>query len=1007
MATQNYQFSLPSTANCSAGVYNASGVLIRTLFSIVSYNQGIYTLQWDGNDDFGNAATGGPFTIKVESSNTIYTPEGVLGNTSDNSTGSTVLRTSPGSQNAMLGIALSGTTLYWALGYSEQWPGSWYTSTADLNTKTWIGYIGKISLDTTFVCTDGTTVYWGAFDSYSAGHTGVYGTLVSGNTFVTFSSGTSYTDTFSTVWSLAGYSSTTNANITGLAVQQTHNYLFVCRATQNQVLVLNKSTGAVAQTITTITSPGVCCVDTSDNVWIADSVSVKQYSVNSSTGVLTATGTAIALTNVGGLSASSDGTTIAAADMTNQLVKGYSASAAVLVWTIGSGVSYETVATVANNKFYWQDARAQYSTFLCYMADGSILIGDSQNYRVQRFQTSNQTFVASYGWQHDIDTINVDPNNPTRIFCQFGEYNIPLNNYVLSAATLVNNWGGNYGSSYDTAQFLKGVVTLSNGHTYARVRNGGTQTVVELVAGGAIRYTGLNLTSGYIPIDSFIDVDGSRVDISNAGAAGLSGTQTMKRYELTGFDSNPNPLWSSTALTTTSVTVLANNAVTNSPSPRINKTSNGNLIFFDPTKTGGILTGAGTGYHIGAVPENTSAYIYQGARTTAISTYIGPFPGQGPVIPAQEVIPLGWFDSGNLVNYPGASVCVNGQHVIWGYHGEGWKNTQTNVWTHIDDNTGLIIGQFGAKGTDFPNVAASGYNNGNQEAPSAAMAGNALCGELVSVNGNLYLYHGDEQWQGGTHRWHITGLNTLNVQEAVLTTNPVTPLLADLHSGLTAGSLATGNGWTVQSGWNPTNGNIAGYVGTKTYDNTTNLDVDINGGINNGPLSFAIQRSLGNAIPLYNWKLSGLILMDINIGNTSDGKAGINLQVLDVNENVIVQIFKINNSNGSASFMANSTALYTDSSSGNTTMVVALQNWQQYSITVVNGTLTVSWGNTGTAWAITETVLLGSGSIWQMPTTLQILTFNNDNGSGGQYAYGRSLGVYKTIFQGGVPLNNI
>ncbi|RDC66119.1 PA14 domain-containing protein [Adhaeribacter pallidiroseus] len=91
--------------------------------------------------------------------------------------------------------------------------------------------------------------------------------------------------------------------------------------------------------------------------------------------------------------------------------------------------------------------------------------------------------------------------------------------------------------------------------------------------------------------------------------------------------------------------------------------------------------------------------------------------------------------------------------IIWGYHGEFWKQGQTNKWNHFYDN-GLFVGQFGITRWDIAGkVAVKG------------MAGNSFSPVIVKTSdGAAYLYHNDESEHGGIHRWKINGLNTIREQ---------------------------------------------------------------------------------------------------------------------------------------------------------------------------------------------------------------------------------------------------
>jgi hypothetical protein len=70
----------------SAGVYDSTGVLVRTLWSNVTYIPGTYTKTWDGmlGPEFGSVAatTGALYTIKILTNAVTYTYDGHIGTTS-------------------------------------------------------------------------------------------------------------------------------------------------------------------------------------------------------------------------------------------------------------------------------------------------------------------------------------------------------------------------------------------------------------------------------------------------------------------------------------------------------------------------------------------------------------------------------------------------------------------------------------------------------------------------------------------------------------------------------------------------------------------------------------------------------------------------------------------------------------------------------------------------------------------------------------------------------------
>src|SRR5438874_1693257 len=58
-------FILKTGANTSAGVYDRSGKLVRTLWSGKWMEAGTHPVTWDGKDDAGNTVTINRHTIKV------------------------------------------------------------------------------------------------------------------------------------------------------------------------------------------------------------------------------------------------------------------------------------------------------------------------------------------------------------------------------------------------------------------------------------------------------------------------------------------------------------------------------------------------------------------------------------------------------------------------------------------------------------------------------------------------------------------------------------------------------------------------------------------------------------------------------------------------------------------------------------------------------------------------------------------------------------------------------
>ena len=385
------------------------------------------------------------------------------------------------------------------------------------------------------------------------------------------------------------------------------------------------------------------------------------------------------------LSVSPDNATVIMADITTEQVKAYSNNTGNLLWSLGTGESYITDATVKDDKFYWKDVRGEYATFLCFMPDGTFYVGDPQNRRVQHF-ASNRTFIDRIMYLSSYYNAFADPNNPTRVFADFLEFKIdysrPLTAGNNSSWSLVKNWGANISSAYDFFEKMKYVVTLSNGRTYARIRRVNEYSIIELVEGGSVRFTNI-----IIPSFGIISKDGS---LLTSSIASLGQSMTLRRLPLNGFDNSNNPGWSNTPQT-----IAATPAVTaNDPVPwegfRAEPvTASDKIIFFDYAKA---EFGHGEGFHLGAINRNDNKWLWRTAPATS-RTYTGPFPEDGA------------FDIGNGVVYAGGLALTNDRNIFWSYHGEFWKQSQTNKWIHVYDN-GLMVGQFGELTSDYPGIEA-------------------------------------------------------------------------------------------------------------------------------------------------------------------------------------------------------------------------------------------------------------------------------------------------------------
>ncbi len=393
---------------------------------------------------------------------------------------------------------------------------------------------------------------------------------------------------------------------------------------------------------------------------------------------------------------------------------------------------------------------------------------------------------------------------------------------------LVKNWGANISNRYDKTTKFTSVITLTSkgvSRRYGFLRIAATDFLVEFQR-DSLRFTGIGLPH------CNIDKDGSIL------------TDDFTRFEFLGFDNSNDPTWSKIpVMLATTLTLQDRGPLPKGWVKNTYITSTGKIVFYDY----GIYQTRKTfnaGFHLGAIQRGGNSWLWETALATN-QEYIGPFPD-----PSR-------FDIGNSVNdYAGSSVMVLNRNIISGYHGEFWKGSQANMYNHYLDN-GLAIGQFGTAG---PKTSLA----------PPMMAGNALSPQLVYGDNNdeMYLWHGDESYHSGIHKWKISGLNTISEQDIPITypSPALAPpliqginLMANLpHNTVLANDTA---GWTFSHSTIPT-----ALADRKIWSFATNAlvygvqnDPDIYIKCNSSSGDFSLNRDLGNNTALTYWKVTGEI----------------------------------------------------------------------------------------------------------------------------------------------------
>ncbi len=969
-----FTFTLSNSARTSAGVFMKDSTLVRTLWANRTYAAGTYTEYWDGKDDYGVKLTAPDpnYDVRVLSNNVKYVWEGIVGNTSKFDTGYGVHRNV---YTSMTGMAITGTTAYFCQGYSEL-----NASIAKFNTSTpqvrvdLKGFAGRLStLNTDFVATDGTNVYWAGFDAYATNNTMVYATAVSNDAQVNFGvNGGSYSSTHvNPVISGIDKFNISNSKCTGLAVQQSGSYLFVAHGGLNELHVVNKTTGATMQNLS-YTNPRYLSCDGGSLWMVTGTNTIAKYTVNPNGTLTSATLILSGVTLPGAIQANGSGT-LAIIDQTTQVVRFFNTTTGIGGTQLGTNGGYATSPNVTNTKYFFNDYRGNTFSFLAYAPDGSFWVGDPGNYRELHF-TSGKTFIETIMSMGATYSSCADPNNITRVFGNYLEFAINYSQPLTGSTgwTLVKNWGY-YETTNTTNKKLLNVITLSNGRTYGV--NGdasNARILVELTFTG-LRNTGVNIGNGVM------NTDGSLTKFSGAYDTGSNVTYT--KYPLTGFDGSNNPVWSTTgtllATTPTNNLVDPDNFPANvTPTSYNFVTTSGKVIFYNPSKYYKQLTNIPyTGYHLGAIKKGYNRWLWKTQKADH-KNYAGAFPGPD------------YFEMGNGGNqYSGSNVNVVGDNIITGYHGEFWKNGQTNYYNHYWED-GLPIGQFG---TDtYVNILnTNGYNTATAE-----LAGNALNPSAVKDNntGNIYLFHGDESNHGGIHRWSITNLSsiaeqTINIPFPSFYNNAFLNYL-DLHQGLPFYSvLPTTAGWSAI-------GAVTSNTNLKKYINDGSPDVFSMSVIASG--TAAVNRDLGINNVTNNWKIAGQLTFeksDFVVGSATKQY----VDVLDAAGKIIARFNYVGNSSSKVITIYGNTAIV-DSRIG---LDLTLGKFQTFEVTAINGVITFTYAN----YPPVATTIFDATANWTQPKTLRQYWTCKGTPARGMYIGFMDMKFYKdyTSAIGGAP----
>lgn len=725
---------LPEPAMTSAGVFDATGKLVRTLWSGRKQAAGTLSIDWDGRDDDGTRVTQpGGYTARVLAHDVQYVWEGVIGNTSADATGAHVHRAF-GPINDMA-IDAQGNGFY-VVGYNEQQYAIHQFRISDPQRQTKLAHDDYLRVFR-YAATDGTLVYLANAPTQKTAEAFVIALQVSDGKEYRFANGRLVMpgNLWGNRWeSVLDYESSGSSAPSGLAVQRRGASLFVAHAAANEIRVFDKRSGQPQEKISL---PGATDLDVApdDSFWALsradDKPTVSRYRLRDGKWIQT-TRISAGLANPVAIGVSPVDGTLLVADAGSEQLKAFDDSGAPL-WTLGQESGYSRGAAAVTRDRFWLSSGP---TYVAFEPDGSFWFGDPGNLRNLHFSAKRE-YLDQIMYLPASYLVAVDGRDPTRVFRHFMEFKVDYSRPLRTSWELVGNWAAGLDKKYfgDFLAGLRSVVTLRNGRTYAVVHRYdlNSDEVAELTKQG-LRPTGVRLDIGARLYD-----DGSL----RSHVIRLGSLKVFNRV-LESFDAEGNPRWGSPTLLA-SVSGLGDSdpyyhsvpSVSIVNDARYPVTSSGVVVSFTPGKSGG--------FHLGGIRVNGTEWLWRASPS-----------GNWDLDSKGEIVSHdGRYELGRGVNYPGNIVSSAGPHIVYGYHGEAWNGGQANQWMHYLDN-GLFVGQFGRPV----------YPGANRAEAVAERAGNTFSSQLVTVNGRVYLWHNDESVHGGINRWRIDGADRIKILQA-------------------------------------------------------------------------------------------------------------------------------------------------------------------------------------------------------------------------------------------------
>jgi DNA-binding beta-propeller fold protein YncE len=812
-----FTFTLDETArDTSAGVYDAGGRLIRTMWSARPYVAGLHHAIWDGKDDYGNPAPAGAYTIKLLHANVHYDWQGVLGVTEDSLAGPDNWDSTASFPNS---IAFLHGKAYVAGGYNESRIEGFVFNEKTPRTVSPLNMALSSGGEFEDAVTDGRRIYFAALHYLGNGSNAVVSFYPDGRPY-SFPQGTEIPQvahlgayfvnprTRPRSWlpgmrgvDVAPFRDTV---ITGLAVERNGNLLASAhggrggrppRESLDTIFLWDKNTGAALGKITGITNPQRMAFDSNGDLWVIEGGPINDFYWDSGARL-------VRIQGVGGKNEISEpiaglenpvdvvinpanGHIFVADGGASQQVKEFDPQTFKLISALGKPGGYGRGAacdpTVRPTTF-WLDFnfRATGSTLPWIAVDegGDVWVGDFTSGRMLRFHNGRLVDrVEELRWNLQL---SVPRNDPTRVFAGWNgmlEYKIdysvplapsdPLDPAAKHPWKLVRNWypcflQAEAGQQDGKAAQLQAVEKFKNSQTYGLVAYhggpfGDDNALISLPEDGHLKFV-----NNRIKVFRFeaIAPDGSFYHVTSSGRGTVQ--FTINRYAVTGYDEQNLPLWDNG----TPIATMTVDRSKGAPYPACS--------FCDVTPSDGgiipIFAGEGfhrnvapgvPAFHLGGLPVNGTALQWQTMPEKPIQ-----FPDGHGTYPA------------NPSRFPAGNQAQTIHHDIFAGVNGVWLNFSCQFYHYRDD--GLMVAQFGWRRFNDHNGLSPGVPDPTAgQALAPGFCGNDRRFEFVQVGDDYYMYVPDEGYRAGVHRWHIWNLDSIREMSAIASLGATVELKSD------------------------------------------------------------------------------------------------------------------------------------------------------------------------------------------------------------------------------------